>query len=192
MQIEKKRICDINRAEYNPRIALQPGDSKYEDLAACIEQFGMVLPIVWNKRTNNVVGGHQRLTVLENRGAREVDVSVVDLDEFQEKVLAVALNKITGLWDEEKLVDILDTLGERAEETGFTWPEIEAMNLHAAALIDEDFILSELSRIGETFNLLLTFRAEDKKLLQEYVKSNGKTELIELILKKVGGANYGM
>ena len=74
----------------------------------------MIIPVIWNKRTNRVVGGHQRLTVLENEGEVEVDVSVVDLDETQEKQLNIALNKIEGGWDDEKLAELLMELGEDA------------------------------------------------------------------------------
>jgi len=55
-----------------------------------------VEPIVWNKRTGNIVGGHQRLKVLLDMGMREVDCVVVDLDEAKEKALNLALNKIQG------------------------------------------------------------------------------------------------
>ena len=107
MQIERKRISDLNRATYNPRIDLIPGDPEYENLRRSITTYGLLIPVIWNKRTNNVVGGHQRLTVLENEGETEVDVSVVDLDPMQERQLNVALNKIEGGWDEEKLGALL-------------------------------------------------------------------------------------
>lgn len=81
MQIERKKISDMERATYNPRIDLIPGDMEYENLRRSIKTYGMIIPVVWNERTNRVVGGHQRLTVLENEGETEVDVSVVDLDE---------------------------------------------------------------------------------------------------------------
>ena len=113
MQIERKRISDLNRATYNPRIDLIPGDPEYENLRRSITTYGLLIPVIWNKRTNNVVGGHQRLTVLENEGETEVDVSVVDLDPMQERQLNVALNKIEGGWDEEKLGALLAELGDR-------------------------------------------------------------------------------
>lgn len=124
MQIERKKIRDMDRAAYNPRIELIPGDTEYENLRRSITTYGLIIPVVWNKRTNRVVGGHQRLTVLENEGETEVDVSVVDLDETQERQLNVALNKVEGGWDEEKLGDLLAELGEDATLTGFTQQEI--------------------------------------------------------------------
>lgn len=111
MEIIKKRIADMERAEYNPRVELMPGDDEYEKLKRNIDRFGVVVPVIWNKRTNRVVSGHQRLTVLMNEGVTETDVSVVDLDETAEKQLNIAMNKVTGEWDEVKLKELLDGLG---------------------------------------------------------------------------------
>ena len=111
MQIVRKKISDMERATYNPRIDLIPGDMEYENLRRSIKSYGMIIPVVWNERTNRVVGGHQRLTVLENEGETEVDVSVVDLDETQERQLNVALNKVEGGWDNDKLAELLTELG---------------------------------------------------------------------------------
>lgn len=116
MEIIKKRIADMERAEYNPRVELMPGDDEYEKLKRNIDRFGVVVPVIWNKRTNRVVSGHQRLTVLMNEGVTETDVSVVDLDETAEKQLNIAMNKVTGEWDEVKLKELLDGLGDAAPD----------------------------------------------------------------------------
>ena len=100
MLIQKKLIKDMDRAAYNPRVDLRPGDDEYEALKDSLTEFGLVIPIIWNQRTNRVVGGHQRLTVEENLGHTEVYVSVVNLDEMQEKQLNIALNKAQGAWDD--------------------------------------------------------------------------------------------
>lgn len=137
MQIERKRIADLNRAAYNPRIDLIPGDPEYENLRRSINTYGLLIPVIWNKQTNNVVGGHQRLTVLENEGETEVDVSVVDLDPMQERQLNVALNKIEGGWDEEKLAALLSELGDDATLTGFNQQEIDSLTNDIVALLAE-------------------------------------------------------
>lgn len=107
MELIEKRIEELNEAAYNPRIELKPGMAEYEKLKASIQTFGDVEPIVWNKRTGNVVGGHQRLSVLKDLGAKTTLVSVVDLSDTEEKLLNIALNKIKGDWDKEKLETIL-------------------------------------------------------------------------------------
>ena len=184
MEIIRKRIADMNRAEYNPRVELRPGDDEYEKLARSINKYGLVEPVVWNRRTNNVVGGHQRLTVLENRGEEETDVSVVDLDPMKEKELNIALNKISGTWDEAKLKAVLDSLGDRASETGFDLAEIEALENNLNELIDDKFLDDELAQLEQTFNLSLKFSAQDRADINAYIKDNGKEDLVRLIIKK--------
>jgi len=118
----------INPAQYNPRKDLKPGDPEYEKLRRSIEEFGFVEPLVWNERTGNLVGGHQRLKILLAQGVRDVQVSVVNLDYQRERSLNIALNKISGDWDNEKLKDLLeelDTGNFDIELTGFTEAEIE-------------------------------------------------------------------
>lgn len=187
MQIERKRIRDLNRAAYNPRIDLIPGDTEYENLRRSITTYGMLIPVIWNKRTGNVVGGHQRLTVLENEGETEVDVSVVDLDETQERQLNVALNKIEGGWDEEKLAELLAELGGDATLTGFTQQEIDSLTNDIDSLIDGATVDEELRAIEELFNVSLTFDKADQEELKAYVKDYGKEALIEVIIQKVKG-----
>ena len=103
-------ISKLNPAEYNPRKNLQPGDAEYEKLKRSMEQFGYVEPVVWNKTTGRVIGGHQRLKVLVDLGLKEVDCVVVEMDEEQEKALNIALNKINGEWDTDKLAMLISDL----------------------------------------------------------------------------------
>jgi DNA modification methylase len=123
-------VEQLNPAKYNPRKNLQPGDAEYEKLLRSIEEFGYVEPIIWNERTGNIVGGHQRLKVLQQLGAQELQVVVVDLDPLREKVLNVGLNKISGEFDMEKLSDLLTDVhgqGFDATLTGFDQAEIDQL-----------------------------------------------------------------
>lgn len=110
MNIEKKNAAELLPADYNPRKDLKPGDAEYEKLKRSIEQFGYVEPVIWNKTTGRVVGGHQRLKVLIDMGITEVDCVVVEMDEEKEKALNIALNKISGDWDKDKLVLLISDL----------------------------------------------------------------------------------
>ena len=116
-----------------------------------------------------------------------LDVSVVDLDETAEKQLNIAMNKVTGEWDEVKLKELLDGLGDAAPETGFDLYEIEALENNVDALVDGDFLDSELKSIEETFNISLKFSAEDRDVLKEYIKDNGKEDLVAVIVQKIRG-----
>lgn len=88
---------------------MKPGDDEYERLKRSIETFGYVDPIIVNA-DGTVIGGHQRLFVLRDLGFSEADVAVVDLNKNDEKALNIALNKISGEWDEEKLAAIFADL----------------------------------------------------------------------------------
>ena len=106
LKTEKRKLAELRAAEYNPRKTLTPEDSEYQKIKRSIEEFGYVDPIIINE-DGTIIGGHQRTTVLKDLGYEEVDVVVVDLDKQKEKALNIALNKITGEWDELKLKDLL-------------------------------------------------------------------------------------
>lgn len=130
MNIVKKHLRELLPADYNPRKQLRPGDPEYEKLKRSINTFGYVEPIIYNKRNGVVVGGHQRLSVLKDLGFEEVECVEVDLDEVTEKSLNVALNKISGSWDEVKLAEVFETLkgfDADLELTGFDVGEIDLM-----------------------------------------------------------------
>lgn len=107
MLIEKMQVSDLSPADYNPR---KIGLKERKSLKNSIERFGLVQPIIWNRQTKRVVGGHQRLDILLQLGQVDTDVVVVDFNEVDEKALNIALNKISGEWDDVKLGDIIREL----------------------------------------------------------------------------------
>lgn len=128
MLIEKKNVAELLPADYNPRKDLKPGDKEYEKLKRSIEQFGYVEPVIWNATTSRVVGGHQRLKVLIDMGITEVECVIIEMDEDKEKALNVALNKISGEWDNDKLALLIaDLQGADFDVslTGFDPEELE-------------------------------------------------------------------
>ena len=142
MVIEKKNTADLLPADYNPRKDLKPGDAEYEKLKRSMEQFGYVEPVIWNKTTGRVVGGHQRLKVLIDMGMTEVDCVVVELTEEKEKALNIALNKISGEWDKDKLALLIaDLQGADFDVslTGFDPAELDDLLDVGADAKDDDF-----------------------------------------------------
>ena len=130
MTIETLKVERLLPADYNPRKDLKPGDAEYEKLKRSIEQFGYVEPVIWNKTTGRVVGGHQRLKVLLDMGINEVECVVVEMDEEKEKALNIALNKISGEWDKDKLALLISDLQGTDFDvslTGFEPAEIDAL-----------------------------------------------------------------
>lgn len=145
MNIRKFKLSDLNPAKYNPRKALKPGDPEFEKLKRSITEFGYVELIVINVANNNtVISGHQRLAVLKDIGETEVECVVVELNDADEKALNVAINKVSGDWDTQKLADLMDSLKELDYDlgkTGFDPPEIEQLfnQVHDKNVSDDDF-----------------------------------------------------
>lgn len=140
IKIERISFDQMNPAPYNPRADLRPGDPEYDALKQSIETFGCVEPIVWNRRTGNIVGGHQRFKVAKDLGYTEDNAAVVDLDENQEKALNLALNKVSGRWDNDKLAAVLEELQAASiEAIGFTDDEINRVLQNAHLDIDSFF-----------------------------------------------------
>lgn len=128
MLIEKIKTKQLIPAEYNPRKDLKPGDPEYEKLKRSLEEFGYVEPVIWNKTTGKVIGGHQRLKVLLSMGKDEIECVVVEMDEQKEKALNIALNKISGDWDKDKLALLITDLNASDFDvslTGFDPGELE-------------------------------------------------------------------
>lgn len=151
--IKDIHISELKQSEYNPRKDLRPGDAEYEKLKNSIKNFGYVEPVIWNKRSGNIVGGHQRAKILRDLGYEEITCIVVDLDDLQEKALNVALNKIVGEWDIPLLTDLLKELDESDMDvflTGFDAEELSEMfgEKNPNNLIGDDFdVDSEIDQI---------------------------------------------
>lgn len=187
MEIARKKIDEMEPAFYNPRVKLQPGDVMWENLKRSVDRYGLVVPIVWNKRTNRVVSGHQRLEMMKDRGEQEVDVSVVDMDEPKEKQLVIALNKIEGDWDEERLSSLLKELGDYAELTGLSQAEIDVLTKDIQDLTDIERVKQELEDNEQPYSLSLRFNVADKENIMFYIKEYGKEPLCNEILSIVRG-----
>ncbi|AHM57264.1 putative methylase with a ParB-like nuclease domain [Peptoclostridium acidaminophilum DSM 3953] len=155
MDIQKVSVDKLNPAKYNPRKNLKPGDAEYEKLKRSIETFGYVEPVIWNKRTGHIVGGHQRYKILKAQGAGEIDCVVVDMSEDEEKALNVALNKVSGEWDLPKLTELINELDQSMFDislTGFDAAEIEDLfsKVHDKGTKEDDFDVDKaLDEIAE-------------------------------------------
>lgn len=130
MQWKTLSVDALRPAAYNPRKKLKAGDKEYEKIKNSILEFGYVEPIIVNYDMT-VIGGHQRLTVLKDLGYTEVQCVEVHIeDENKVKALNIALNKITGAWNEQLLADLivdLQAANFNTDFTGFEAPEIEQL-----------------------------------------------------------------
>ena len=136
-------VSVLKPAEYNPRKKLKPGDKEYKKIKNSIEEFGFADPLVVNSDMT-IIGGHQRLSVAMDLGYTEVPCAVVDVDKIREKALNIALNKITGAWDEQMLADLLTDLKEADYDldwTGFDAAEVDQLfsNIYDKKVREDDF-----------------------------------------------------
>jgi ATP-dependent exoDNAse (exonuclease V) beta subunit len=182
-------------AEYNPR---QISDEELEKLANSMEAFGVVEPIVVNKnpeRIDVVIGGHQRLKVSLWKKSETVPTIEVNLSPDKEKALNLALNKISGVWDQDKLKVVLNDLKQIDDKlfdiTGFVDKELQELEFFdkdeyrkqefsdivdkftqdtGQTKKDENWFYVEFYGQNEKF-------AEISKLLKPHMKGNSKHEI---------------
>jgi len=109
--VETVSLADVKPFEGNPRTI---NKGRMKALRTSLSRFGYVELIVWNKRTGNIVGGHQRYRILVEEGAREAKMIVVNLSEKEELAANLTLNNpnIEGTWDSpvEELLDRVETV----------------------------------------------------------------------------------
>ncbi|OPZ65907.1 MAG: ParB-like nuclease domain protein [Firmicutes bacterium ADurb.Bin506] len=183
MQMQTKRMLlrDISPAAYNPRKRLEPGDKEYEALKGSIQRWGLVDPLVVNVRTGNLVSGHQRYNILEDLGETETDAVIVDLDERQERLLNIAMNKVEGQWDYGKLEILLSEFEtDDITFTGFSEGEIATLFGEEADGVLEDFADEDDDEGGSApepeeddgeFNIYLSF--PDRAAANEWLEEQG-------------------
>ena len=165
MEIEKIKIDDIQVASYNPRII---DDDELKKLMNSIETFGLVDPIIINNKTNTIIGGHQRLKALKSicydKELNKINLGgiswifgddIKELSELEEKALNIALNKISGDWDTEKLEELLEELeleNFNTNLTGFDNEEIDFIKLENDIIYHDVNSLYELEKEKEIEN----------------------------------------
>lgn len=108
MEVINVKIDTLLPSEYNPR---EITDRDFVSLKKSIKEFGFVEPLIVNKK-NVLVGGHMRWRAAKELGLTEVPVFYVDLTPEKEKILNLALNRIVGRWDYDKLEEMVFELGK--------------------------------------------------------------------------------
>ena len=153
MIIEKKKISDLIPAPYNPR---QSTAKQEKHLKESLEKFGLVEPIIFNKQTGYIVGGHFRVRELKKLGIKEIECVIVDLNEEDEKELNIRLNANTGSWDWDTLANDWDVVD--LEAWGLDIPQFDTVEELEASEDDyevpeggmeTDIVIGDLFEIGE-------------------------------------------
>jgi ParB-like chromosome segregation protein Spo0J len=120
MEIENWKIDKVMGVFWadNPRSI---ADDELDRLRLSIREFGLVLPPIFNRKTDKLIGGHQRTLASKLEGLEEIPVLIVDYEESQATALALALNRIKGQWDYDLLTKAVEVLVEEdiLELSGF-------------------------------------------------------------------------
>lgn len=197
IQIDRYEIVEMDRRElkgapYNPR---RISDAARQKLKRGLGKFGMLAPPVWNKRSGLLVGGHQRLTALDQihkTADYRLKIAVVDLSEAEEREANILLNnqEAAGEWDIDGLATLLKTPELQLDATGFDGADlfrlfgedVTQLSSHAASL-DEAAARVRAFRDAykpgklaarakeEDFYCVVIFR--DANVRQEFLTSNG-------------------
>ncbi len=167
-EMKTLKRSELIGAEYNPRIIDKEAKKR---LKKGLQEHGLVSPITWNKRTNHIVSGHQRISqldALEKNQDYTLDVWVIDVDEKEEAKLNVILNNqsLMGDWDLDKLANITDQFDINFGDMGFSKLDIDFM-------FDSDDRFTDMFENPET--------EETKKRLAEVkeARATGKEQLEE-------------
>jgi DNA modification methylase len=153
MIIEKKKISDLIPAPYNPR---QSTAKQEKHLKESLEKFGLVEPIIFNKQTGYIVGGHFRVRELKKLGIKEIECVIVDLNEADEKELNIRLNANTGGWDWDTLANDWEVVD--LDKWGLEIPQFDTVEELEASEDDyevpeggmeTDIVIGDLFEIGE-------------------------------------------
>ena len=200
------KLSDIRPAKYNPRIELKQGDEEYEALKNSLDEFGEVKPLVINRTTGNLVSGHQRLNALKDMGVEEAEVIIIEIDEDKEKLANIALNKLDGDWDYEKLEILFSEFSkEDIKFTGYSSDEIEGLfgsDTTEPKFDDDDSTDEETEstkkeekqeKSEKEFNIFFSFPS--KEIAENWLKEKGQDHKFEgtshNITIRMEGADFG-
>ena len=182
MEIQKIKINLLNPAPYNPRLI---SDTEMAKLKKSILEFGFLEPVVVNKDMV-IIGGHQRVKAAQQLGWEEVDCYMVDLSPERAKLLNLALNRIQGEWDYNKLYDVLLSLpDDDLKLAGFDKHEIDKIKDLLNTLDDggslEDEFEKEIKQVE--FRILITPDHPDLEKVRYQVRKI-KEEFPNVIIKE--------
>jgi DNA modification methylase len=169
MEIQVKKLKDLKPNPLNPRKSSITQD---ENLKKSLEKFGVVEPIVFNKQSGYIVGGHFRVRELKKLGYKEVECVIVDLSPDDEKELLIRLNANTGDWDTDLLLQDWDAdkLADWGVDIELT-EDKEELKETAKRKLSEKFIVPPFSILDTRQG----YWQERKRFWRELINDNGES-----------------
>ncbi len=194
IQIEQLPIDELRPDPANPR---RISDQELETLTRSISEFGFIDPIIARREGKMVIGGHQRLLAARKLGYKTVPVVLADLTADQAHLLNIALNKISGSFDQELLARLLKELQEvpniDLSLSGFEDDELKKLlrSLNARERKErlESFDLDEAVKAAQNSPVA---KLGDIWLLGEHRVACGDSTDREAVQRLMGGNKAGM
>lgn len=176
IKTERISVDLLKPADYNPR---EISDKAKKGLSKAIDEFGFIQPIVWNKQTGNIVGGHQRLNDIIAKGAKETDVIIVEWTLEKEKAANIALNHhgITGTFNQDKLQLLLGSIEEDFKlELNFEELELSIGESYGKANKEID-----LDDVSDDMTLSFKFSSDQYRQVIDVLRTYNESKEIALI-----------
>ena len=172
--LQKFEIITIHRSQiknapYNPRIITKGAEQR---LKKGLNKFGLASTLTWNRRTGNLVSGHQRLRLMddiEKTQDYELTVSAVDLSKKDEMALNVQMNNqsMMGEFDVDALADMAKA-GANIDDFGFSDSDLDI--LFGDSELVEKFIDS--GEVEETKGVLKDIKKDRKAFIEKMKEDN--------------------
>lgn len=166
-------------------------NANIEAIENSIKEFGFRNPIIaWHNEDGvpEIVAGHGRALAAQRLGIEEVPcIFADDLSDAQRRMLTLADNQTTLMtgWDFSQLEVELDSLESifSIEDFGFDEESIVGIEdiLAGGSIFDSNKNAVGLEYFEASFSVPIEFRDE----FNAYVKENGKSGLVELIVNEV-------
>lgn len=159
----------IKGADYNPRTLSTDAEKR---LRRSLKTNGLVEPLIWNEQTGNLVGGHQRLKILDQLHKDQnysITVAVINVDIKQEKKLNIALNNQTlqGEYDASSLSKLIEEIGlDEIDDTGFNLAEIKTW------MPSDSQVLQSIDEVEKQSNKAVAMDVAEMRRINEKTRSN--------------------
>lgn len=185
-KFETKTISrdQIQGAPYNPRRISDQAKKKLRDN---IKRVGLLDTIVVNKRTMNIVSGHQRVAILDSLERKKdyaITVAMVDLSEKEEMEQNLFMNnaKAMGEYDPSLLAELFETTDIDVDYTGFELPDLGILGVEidmAPTDDDEEQVSEDDKELLQLDGRIYDDSHELRKAIKEH-SSRGDTNTIDV------------